>query len=104
MLAGIAWQTTDLVFTTAVGTPIERGNILRRSFRPLLDRAGLPPTRFLDLRHTAATLQLADGENIKSVQERLRHTAAALKLDLYGDVMPRYRRVVAQRFDRLLGS
>jgi integrase len=33
-------------------------NVTQRSFRPLLERAGLPVIRFHDLRHTAATLDL----------------------------------------------
>jgi hypothetical protein len=35
----------DLVFTSAVGRPTEPGNFLRRSFWPLLARAGLPHMR-----------------------------------------------------------
>lgn len=102
--AGAAWQESGLVFTTEIGTPIERGNILRRSFRPLLERAGLPPMRFHDLRHTAATLLLADGENVKAVQERLGHAAASMTLDVYGHVMPGYQHAVAARLDRLFGT
>ncbi|HLZ70486.1 MAG TPA: site-specific integrase [Dehalococcoidia bacterium] len=104
LAAGPAWQDTDLIFTTAIGTPIERGNILRRSFWPLLEQAGLPRIRFHDLRHTAATILLADGENVKAVQERLGHAAAAMTLDVYGHVLPGFQRAVAERLDRLFGS
>lgn len=44
------WEDHDLVFTTGVGTPISRQDLLTRSFRPLLQRAGLPRIRFHDLR------------------------------------------------------
>ena len=42
------------VFCNRVGGPLHPKNLLDRSFRPLLQRAGLPPIRFHDLRHTAA--------------------------------------------------
>ncbi|MHB1502095.1 MAG: site-specific integrase [Candidatus Dormibacteria bacterium] len=64
--AGTCWQESGLVFTTAVGTPLAPGNVLRRSYRPLLERARLPPVRFHDLRHTAATLLLGQGVHPKS--------------------------------------
>jgi site-specific recombinase XerC len=50
----------DLVFSTRSGTPIRPQNQVRRSFKPLLRRAGLlEGTRFHDLRHTCATLLFA---------------------------------------------
>jgi integrase len=53
------WQDHGLVFPTRVGTPVSRHNLVARSFKPLLKRAGLPDIRFHDLRHTCATLMLA---------------------------------------------
>lgn len=86
---GPVWQDEwDLVFTTEVGTPLHPSNVARRSFRPLLVRAGLPRIRFHDLRHTAATLLLAGGEHPKVVQERLGHSSIALTLDTYSHVLP----------------
>jgi integrase len=49
------WQDHDLVFPTRLGTPMSRHNLVARSFKPLLKRAGLPDIRFHDLRHTCAT-------------------------------------------------
>ena len=68
---GPAWDDLDLVFANERGRPLERQNVLRRSSRPLLERAGLRPIRFHDLRHSAATLLLAEGVHPKVVQERL---------------------------------
>src|SRR5438132_13490410 len=39
---GSAWQDIDLAFPNEVGNVIEAGNLLRRSFWPVLQRAGLP--------------------------------------------------------------
>lgn len=49
------------VFCDTEGGPIRKSNLCRRSFQPLLKRAALPRIRFHDLRHTAATLLLAEG-------------------------------------------
>jgi integrase len=46
---------------------MSRHNLVNRSFKPLLRRAGLPDIRFHDLRHTCATLMLAVGTNLKVV-------------------------------------
>ena len=63
---GEAWQNSELVFSTTIGTPLSPTNVTRQSFRPLLKRAGLPQIRFHDLRHTSATLALAAGSTPRS--------------------------------------
>ncbi len=62
-----AWNEHDLVFCTQIGTPIHHRNLVRRSFKPLLERAELPSIRFHDLRHTSATLLLAKGVYLGTV-------------------------------------
>lgn len=52
-VAGL-WQDHDLVFTTGVGTPVSRADLLTGSFKPLLRQADLPEVRFHDLRHTSS--------------------------------------------------
>ena len=60
-LAGL-WQDHGLVFCTTKGTPLSRHNLHTRSFKPLLERAGLPRAfRFHDLRHSFATLMVRAG-------------------------------------------
>ena len=61
--------------------PLNRNNLIRRSFKPLLKRAGLPQIRFHDLRHTCATLLLAKNVNSKVVSEMLGHATIAITLD-----------------------
>ncbi len=63
-------------------------NALGQHFRPLLKRAGLPPMRFHDLRHTCATLLLSQGVHPKLVQELLGHATIAITLDTYSHVLP----------------
>ena len=70
LAAGPDWQDLGLVFTTGRGTPIEPRNPYR-DFVRLLERAGLPTMRFHDLRHSAASLMLAQGIPLRSIQEIL---------------------------------
>lgn len=91
-----------LVFTTADGLPLRRANLHRRSFKPLLRRAGVPDVPFHALRHTAATLLLAAGVNPKIVQERLGHSTVTLTLDTYSHAVPTLGRDAAARLDALL--
>ena len=87
-LAGL-WQDHGLVFCSTVGTPLSRHNVYNRSFKPLLERAGLPYSlRFHDLRHTFATLMASSGGHAKVVQEMLGHASINITLDLYSHVLP----------------
>jgi integrase len=88
-LVGDSWEDSDLVFRSTTGTPIQRNNLVARSFKPLLDKAGLPPTfRFHDLRHTAASLLFSRGLHPKIVQEVLGHSTIAITLDVYSHMVP----------------
>jgi integrase len=101
---GPAWRDLDLVFANELGGPLNASNLLRRSFRPLLERAGLPRIRFHDLRHTAATLLLGLGRHPKVVSEMLGHSQISVTLDLYSHVTPTMQREAVQALDALLGS
>jgi integrase len=86
---GSEWQDNGLVFTTALGTPLNISNLTAKHFKPALKRAGLPKTiRLYDLRHSCATLLLSAGENPKVVSERLGHASITLTLDVYSHVLP----------------
>jgi len=100
--AGAVWQDTGFVFTNEIGGPLEVRNLIRRSFWPLLERAGLPRIRFHDLRHTAATLMLAQGVHPKVAAEMLGHSQVAVTLDLYSHVTPTMQRQAAAAMDALL--
>jgi integrase len=50
---------------------------------------GLPGGfRFRDLRHYFASLLIASGLDVKTVQARLRHASAKTTLDIYGHLWP----------------
>lgn len=100
-LRATAWEENGLVFCNGVGRPLERQNVMRRSFKPLLERLGLPDLRFHDLRHSAATLLLGLGEHPKVVQERLGHATISITMDVYSHVMPTMQREAARKLDGL---
>jgi integrase len=86
---GTLWQDSGLVFPAQTGTPMNAKNLTARSFKPLLERAGLSRTvRLHDLRHTCATLLLGKGVHPKIVQELLGHATIAITLDTYSHVLP----------------
>ena len=92
------------VFVNKSGGPLRRSHFHAASFKPLLTLAGLPPIRFHDLRHTAATLMLADGTHPKIVQERLGHSQISVTLDTYSHVLPTMQKEAVGKLDLLLAA
>ena len=59
----------------------------RSYFRGVLKKAGLPEIRFHDLRHTAATLMLADGVPLVTVSKILGHSSPAITAAIYAHAL-----------------
>ena len=91
------------MFANVIGKPVEAGNLLRRSFWPLLQDAGLPRIRFHDLRHTCATLLLQQGVHPKVASELLGHSTIGMTLDIYSHVLPAMQSQAVEAMHRLLG-
>ncbi len=99
---GDLWQDYDLVFPTTIGTPLDVSDLTYRSFRPLLERAGLPRIRFHDLRHTYATLMLRVDAHPRTVQDILGHAEIGITMDTYTHPSLDSQREPARRLDELL--
>jgi len=99
---GEAWAHPELVFTTAIGTPVHPKNMLDRNFKRVLEAAGLPRIRFHDLRHSAATLMLAQGVNPKVLQEVLGHSQIQVTLNIYAHVLREQKKEAAQKVNDFL--
>jgi integrase len=97
------WTDLDLVFPDSVGRHREHPRLIK-DFHPLLAEVGLPPVRFHDLRHTAATLMLSRGVHPKVASEMLGHATVGITLDLYSHVTETMQRAAAATFDEVLGS
>lgn len=76
-------MSDDLVFTSPTGQTLRLNHWRRRVFQPACDAAGLVGLTPHDLRHTAASLAIRAGANVKAVQGMLGHASAAMTLDIY---------------------
>lgn len=77
-----------LVFTNRVGDPLRRSNF-GDMWRRVAALANLPMgATFHDLRHFYASLLIAQGCSVKTVQRRLGHQSATETLDTYGHLWP----------------
>ena len=85
--AGEKWKEYHLVFCNTVGNYLWPLTI-RKQLYALLKRAGLPPMRFHDLRHSAATILLVMGVHPKVVQELLGHSTITMTIDTYSHLLP----------------
>jgi len=94
----------DLIFANAYGRPHDPDNLIHREFLPALKRAGFQDRglRFHDLRHTYASLLIAQGENVKFVQSQLGHASAKTTLDRYAHLMPSRNDEAARRLDETI--
>jgi integrase len=83
--AGSRWQDHNLIFPNTVGKPMNAGNLYRREFQPLLQRAGLADQGFTihSLRHTFATTLAAKNVNPGTAQRRLGHSDVRMTLAIY---------------------
>ncbi|HET9301136.1 MAG TPA: tyrosine-type recombinase/integrase [Propionibacteriaceae bacterium] len=90
----------DLVFTAPEGGVLRNTNFRPRFFDPAAEKAGLPGLTPHELRHTAASLAIAAGANVKAVQLMLGHASAAMTLDIYAGLFADDLDAVADRLDR----
>jgi len=100
---GIPFTADRFVFCNGESRPLLPDRISHASLR-LSKKAGLNGLRFHDLRHTHATLMLAQGIHPKIVSERLGHGSIAITLDLYSHVTPSIQEAAALRFDEGLAQ
>ena len=94
---GEAWSNPDnLVFTNEAGEHLAIATFYN-NFKRIARSIGRPDLRPHDLRHTAATVALASGANIKSVQDLLGHATASFTLDVYSHTSEQMMKDTAAR-------
>lgn len=91
----------DLVFTTKRGLSLRANNWRLREFNAAVKQAGLDIEGLTPhkLRHTAASLAIAAGADVKVVQQMLGHADAAMTLNIYGHLFPDRLDEVADTLD-----
>jgi integrase len=100
---GPTWNAEGFVFVSRKGTPLD-GAHLTVAFKKIVVRAGLPPMRFHDLRHSAASFLGADGVPVEVAKAILGHTDVRLTLNLYRHVQPEEFDRAAAAMERRLGK
>ena len=99
------WLTASTyVFPDTDGGPLRKCNFHRKVWVPLRKAAKLEGLHFHDLRHSCASMMLADGVNVKAIQTILGHSTISMTMDTYAHLMPNAQVDAANRFDRLLGA
>jgi len=76
------WHDHGLVFPSTIGTPMDARNLIRH-WHAALDRAGIPRTRFHNLRHTCASFLYANGARDRDVMEIMRHSQIGMTMNTY---------------------
>lgn len=86
---GGSLPSSSFVFTDVDGSVLRGSRFRRRYWKPAVLAAGLDPSlRFHDLRHTYASLLIAQGAHPKEIQARLGHASIKTTLDTYGHLLP----------------
>jgi len=92
----------ELLLTSPRGGPVRINNWRRRVFDPACERAGITGVTPRDMRHTAASLAVSAGANVKPVQRMLGHASAAMTLDVYAPLFDADLDAVADGLDLLV--
>jgi integrase len=95
----IRWVESGLVFTTK-GTPLDARNVTGW-FKKLLAAAGLPDMRWHDLRHSCASLLLAQGVDSRVAMEILGHSQISQTMQ-YSHVIPELQIAAAASMEHVL--
>ncbi len=108
--AGANYRDTGLVFTTyrrrkggTVGNGLHPQNVLR-TLHALQVAAKLPRARSHDLRHSAASLLIAEGVELVDVSQLLGHSVLRVTVDLYSHLQKQTAAKAARRMDGVLGG
>ena len=89
----------DLVFIGVKGAVLRLSHFRRSVFNSAVEATGLTGLTPHGLRHTAASLAIASGADVKVVQTMLGHASATMTLDLYGHLYPDRLDEIADRMD-----
>ena len=110
--AGTRWEETGYVFTTKIGTPVDPRDLLREYYaitRPKARKGSdkppalpFPSIRFHDLRHSAATLLLAQGVSPRYITELLGHSQVSFTMQTYAHILPEVQKQSAAKMDEIL--
>jgi integrase len=93
-----------IVFVDERGGFLRKSNVSRWAFVRITERAKLPRIKFHALRHSAATLLLAAGLDVRTLQERLGHEDVETTLSVYAHVLQSGQAEAAKKMQGILGA
>ena len=103
--AGPEWVAAplgvDLVFRTPFGTPVDPDNFRHACYR-LTEDAGLGRWSPHELRHSAASILIAQGVDLKLISELLGHSSIRVTSDVYGHLLDAGKAHAAAAMDAAL--
>ncbi len=101
LAAGEGWNNEhNLVFTDELGGHLKHFTVCKH-FKKYVKEIGMDDTRFHDLRHSCAILELQSGCSVKAVQEQLGHYSSAFTMDVYGAVSNTMKKDTQDRMEEL---
>lgn len=94
-----------LVFTSEAGGLVDHGAWYKAHLKPAAARAGLPARlRYHDLRHTYASLLIAQGAHPRAIMERLGHSSITVTLGTYGHLFPSLDEALTARLSEAISA
>ncbi|WP_419807102.1 site-specific integrase [Terriglobus sp.] len=94
-------EPADWIFASRVHQgrlPVWPGTVLQKIIQPAAMKAGISKrVGWHTFRHTYATLLIANGENVKVVQELMRHASSHFTLQIYSQAQARTKRAAQLR-------
>ena len=105
LAVGPVWQggSADLIFTDQLGRALN-GPRVTRAWQRDREAAGIRRVRLHDLRHSAATLMLAEGVPLAVISSVLGHSSIAVTSAFYAAVLPELHREAADALDRAING
>src|SRR5690554_130339 len=97
------YHRSDFVTTYHDGTLI-KPRALSKAFADTLKKAGLGHIRFHDLRHTAASLMLHEGVDLKTISDILGHSSISITADIYSHVIEEQKKSAAKKLDKYINK
>ena len=96
------WHQTGFVFTTETGRPVD-GRDIYRTIQTAAKKAELKGVGIHTLRHSAATVMLENGVNLKAVSDLLGHSSIAITGDVYAHVSEKTARDAMETLSDAIG-
>ncbi len=100
----LSGHLSEHVFCNRNGAPIDLKNFVDRVWNPILEHLGIERRRPYQMRHTAATLWLAAGENPEWISRQLGHSTSEMLFRVYSRFVPNLTRKDGSAFERLLNE